>query len=135
MIISGVAAKRRRARSGPVLPQQGMLRRRPYARDILDGEHEHAQPVEELQAGAVARGDVGHGLRHGRGDVAEDEPDQHPVDDARGGLPAPSVLQDLEGALAREARALGLGVHRIVPSAWGGLMRHIENRRGFAMSA
>ena len=94
-----------------VLPEQGMLRRGPQARDILDGEDEHAHPVEQLQAGAVSRGDVGHSLGHGRGDVADNEPDQHPVDDARGGLPAPPVLQDLEGALAQYARALSLGVH------------------------
>ena len=104
MIISGVAAKRSRAPQRPVLSEQGMLGRSPQARHVLDGEHEHAQAVEQLQAGAVALGDVGHGLGDGRGDIADDEPDQHPVDDARGGLPAAAVLQDLEGALAQDAR-------------------------------
>jgi autoinducer 2-degrading protein len=88
-----------------------MLGRRPDARDIFYGEDEHAEPVEQLQTGAVPRGDIGHGVGDGRGDVADNEPDQHPVDDARGRLPPPAMLQNLEGALAQYVPGLWLGVH------------------------
>ncbi len=94
-------------------PQQRVLGRGPDARHVLDGEHQHAQPVEDLQAGAVVRRDVRNGLRYGSHDVADHEQDQHPVDDARGKLPAPPVLQDLEGALAQARPGLRLCVHRM----------------------
>ena len=94
-----------------------MLGRGPDARYVFEGEDEHAQPVENLQAGAVPRGDVGHRVGNGGRNIAENEQDQDPVDDARGRLPAAAVLEDLEDALAQTPEALWLGVHRRAPCA------------------
>ena len=78
-----------------------MLGGGPKPRHVLDGKHQHAEAVEGAQGGTVIGGDVRHGLRHCHGNVGEDEPDQNPIDGARGRLPAAPMLEDLERALAR----------------------------------
>ena len=97
--------------------QQGVLGGDPYARQVLDGKHQHADPIEQLQGGAVAGGDVGHRVGHSGDDVGHHEHDQEPIDGARGRLPAAPVLEDLEDAPAR-ALAVSLLLlcrHRIDP--------------------
>jgi len=91
-----------------------MLRRDPHARRVLDGEHQHAQPVEELQIRAVLHLDLGQRLRNGACHVGEDEHNQDPVEDTRGGIAPAPVLKDVERPLT-QARIILLGATHANP--------------------
>ena len=59
----------------------------------------------------MVQGDVGDSLRYGCRDIGDNQQDQDPIDDARGGLPAASMLKDLENALAQRLSAIRVCVH------------------------
>ena len=88
-----------------------MFWRSPYPGDIFKGEYEHTEPIEYLEADAMAQGDFGDSLRYGDRDIGDSQQDQDPVDSARRRFPAASVLKDLEQTLAQRLSTCGICVH------------------------
>jgi hypothetical protein len=94
-----------------MLPKQGVLWRRPNARDVLKGKDEHTEPIEYLQVGTMAQGDFRDSLRHGGRDIGDDQENQDRINDARGGLSAATVFKDLENAMAQSLSFFWICVH------------------------